>query len=924
MTYETPNTIALRCYTEKPSFWPRKTRRPEIGPSDWSVIFDTETTIDAAQSLRIGFYQIRRGDALFEEGVFYQPGALTPLELALLHDYCAENRLRLRSVGEFNAQVLLRIGYERRGTIIGFNLPFDLSRIALSHGEARGDSMRGGFSFKLVESPYQPAVRVKHLSRSAAMFDFASPATQETARSDRKKGRKTPAFRGHFVDVKTIASALRSRSFDLRSLCEALGTQTQKQEVDEHGGPLIKPYLDYARADVQATWECYRALKSEYERHGLDRGLHKIISEASLGKAYLQKMGVKPLLETAEIERVSFGPIMSAYYGGRAEVRLRRVISETIYTDFKSMYPSVNALMGLWRFVVAKGYTERDGTDEVRALLASIERSDLQKPETWRSLVALVRIKPDKDLLPVRAPYDGDSNTIGLNNLTYDGSLWYALPDVIAAKVLTGKMPDILEARIFEPGPPQDGLESIKLFGDATFKIDPIHDDLFVRLIDLRDQAKAKRDDRQLAIKILANSTAYGIYIEMQRDNASKKEPIKVAGPDGVFRQLESTALEQPGSFFHPILGVMITAAARLMLALAEAEAEAQGLDWAFCDTDSLAIARPDGMSRSEFQSRAKAVVDWFEPLNPYAKPGSILQIEDLNFDADGRLQPLYAFAISAKRYALFNLDRDHRPIIRKASAHGLGHLSPPYGDDDPAHGVPDPIDALPSIGVRRWQYDYWFHILKAAIDGHPNKVSRDYHSSLKKCAAMRYGATSPGLLKWMAMYNGGKRVNAQVRPFGFMMTFMVSALTNRVGEENITLEPPKPGRPSKRPDVRPVASYNADPETAARSAFCRLSGEAVERRLLRTYVSALRAYHLSPEPKFENASFRDQGRTVRRHVVARFVQLIGKEANGVGEFGEQEDPTMLVNAVYQKPSVNAQGAVHADGSSQSVVEPAD
>ena len=899
MTYETPNKIALRCYTETPAFKPRKTQAPDIGPSEWSVIFDTETTIDAAQSLRIGSYQIRRGDTLYEDGVFYELGGLKPMEVALLKNYCTQHRLRLRTVAEFNAQVLLLIGYERRGTVIGFYLPFDLSRIAVSHGEARGDGMRGGFSFKLAESPYQPAARVKHLSRSAAMFDFACPGKQETARSDRKKGWKTPAFRGHFVDVKTIASALRSRAFDLRGLCEALGTRTQKLEVDEHGGPLSEEYLDYARADVQATWECYRALKSEYERHGLDRGLHKIISEASLGKAYLQKMGVKPLLEMAEIDRSSFGPIMSAYYGGRAEVRLRRVISEVIYTDFKSMYPSVNALMGLWRFVIARGYTEHDGTDEVRALLERIDRTDLQQPETWRSLVALVRIKPDRDLFPVRAAYDGDSNTIGLNYLTYDGSLWYALPDVIAAKMLTGKAPDILEARIFEPGPPQDCLKPIKLFGDRAFRIDPVRDDLFVRLIDLRDQAKAKGDDRQLAIKILANSTAYGIYIEMQRDNAPKNEPINVAGPDGAFTEGQSKALEQPGNFFHPILGVMITSAARLMLALAEAEAEAQGLDWAFCDTDSLAIARPDGMSRSEFQSRATAVVDWFKPLNPYAKPGSILQIESLNFDADGALQPLYAFAISAKRYALFNLDNDGQPIIRKASAHGLGHLVAPYGDDDPTPGVPDPIDPLTKIGVRRWQYDYWFRILKAAIDGHPNKVSRDYHPALQKCAAMRYGATSPGLLKWMAAFNEGKPCQAQVRPFGFMMTFMVNALANRAGEEAITMEPPKPGRPSKPAEVKPVASYNPDPEAAARSAFCRASDEAVDRASLRTYASALRAYHVSPEPKFGNADFRDQGRTVRRHVFARSIQLIGKEANGIGEFGQSEDPTTLTIAVY-------------------------
>jgi len=31
-------------------------------PSPWTLVFDTETTIDAAQQLRVGFYQVRKDD----------------------------------------------------------------------------------------------------------------------------------------------------------------------------------------------------------------------------------------------------------------------------------------------------------------------------------------------------------------------------------------------------------------------------------------------------------------------------------------------------------------------------------------------------------------------------------------------------------------------------------------------------------------------------------------------------------------------------------------------------------------------------------------------------------------------------------------------------------------------------------------------
>ena len=44
-------------------------------PSPWTLVFDTETTIDAAQQLRVGFYQVRKDEGLDREGVFYDPNS---------------------------------------------------------------------------------------------------------------------------------------------------------------------------------------------------------------------------------------------------------------------------------------------------------------------------------------------------------------------------------------------------------------------------------------------------------------------------------------------------------------------------------------------------------------------------------------------------------------------------------------------------------------------------------------------------------------------------------------------------------------------------------------------------------------------------------------------------------------------------------
>ena len=86
--------IALRAYAPPPPSKPdvesrRNTRSGKPAPpSEWTLVFDTETTVDAAQRLRIGAYQFRKGDELDEAGLFYDPAIVSEDELALLRRIC--------------------------------------------------------------------------------------------------------------------------------------------------------------------------------------------------------------------------------------------------------------------------------------------------------------------------------------------------------------------------------------------------------------------------------------------------------------------------------------------------------------------------------------------------------------------------------------------------------------------------------------------------------------------------------------------------------------------------------------------------------------------------------------------------------------------------------------------------------------------
>jgi hypothetical protein len=813
-------TISLRAFAEKIGSEPGK-RRPRLRASEWTLVFDTETRTDMGHALRFGVYQLRQAGTLKEAGIFHAPD-IDFKDKEMLEAYARANQLEFMTRDEFVEDVFFEKGYAFRATIVGFNLPFDLSRLAISHAAARGNQF-GGFSLKLSEHKWRPRVQIKHLSRKSAMMRFAAPFQWRHSRSGLKRGRKQPVERGSFVDLNTLATALFSRSFKLSTLSKFLKVPTQKEDTDEHGKALTHSYIQYAVDDVQASWECYGQLLARFQALELrDLGPHDVYSDASLGKGYLNSFNIKPWRDVQTCPASMVALILSTYFGGRSEVRIRLQRRQVVLCDFLSMYPTVCTLMGLWWFVVADGMTWRDATEDAKKLLRETTLAEIQRQDTWRKLTVLVRVKPDRDVFPVRADYDGSGQpTIGANYLSADGSLWFTLADCLAAKLLSGKEPEVLEALVFEPGPLQSGLQPITLSGHAARTIDPSNEDFYKRLIEWRQEVKRARDAasgaewetldaEQNALKIAANATSYGIFVEIIVEEVSNKVRLRVHHATGEPFELSGKKCEKPGRYFHPLLATLITGAARLMLATAERLVADNGLEWAFCDTDSMAIAKPEVTGRAEFLERVDNIVRWFVDLNPYAFEGSILKVEDVNFRLDDTKapEPLYCWCVSAKRYALFNIDEHGKPVLRKASQHGLGHLRAPYDDKNPAKGLPAPATKLSNIGVELWQHDLWWIIVEADLGGSTD-VNLDYHEALARPAVSRYGATSPRLLSWLDGYNSTRSYAEQVKPFGFLLAFL--AKDDFITE--VVLDGTEASRTWTKP--KPIAPYHKDTRKA-------------------------------------------------------------------------------------------------------------
>lgn len=751
----------------------RKTTKPQI-----SLVFDTETTIDVTQKLNFGSCRVYidrasglPGTTCTTEYLFYadELPERDPDGFQVLIDYVNDHQalvalgraqeIHLVSRAEFVEKVLYRYGYRQEAMIVGFNLPFDLSRLAVDATRAR-KFLRGGNSLKLWhDNQFRPRIAYKTIDAKRALIQFTEP----------NEGRK---FRGRFLDLKTLCFALTDQGFTLERACDAFSVPYQKRDVVH--GSITPEYIDYCREDVGATANLYSSAIAEFSRHDINLDVTKALSPASLGKAYLSTMGIRsPLDRQPDFDRDLLGASMTAYFGGRAETRIRKVPMPVVYVDFLSMYPTVNALINIWDLVIASSIEIDDATSDVQGLLSRPNLADqFFNKDLWPQLRCVVEIEPHGDIVPVRAAYDHATNTygIGINPYVHAGKAWYALPDLVASIVLGGPVPKVVQAKRLRAVGVQDGLTPLVLRG--TDRIDPTEDDFFVRVIEQRRAVRAdtslsdaEREQRQQFLKVFANATSYGIMAEFTRKDEVAPIPVDVyVGDDGSFTN-KTEHPEDAGPFCFPPIAALITSGAKLMLALLEHQVTKAGGAYVFCDTDSFAIVSTkdggpipcptDGGDTVTALSwgTVDEIVDRFSALNPYDQtivPGSVLEIERENFDTDGNRHELWCWSISAKRYVLFTKDTDGRPQLVKVSEHGLGHLLNPKDPED---------------GTTHWIGELWQFILEDEFGFEPEEPAW-----LDRCALTRVSATGPGVLKWFKGFNADKDFIDQIKPANFLL----------------------------------------------------------------------------------------------------------------------------------------------------------
>ncbi|MDP8930523.1 MAG: hypothetical protein M3O70_18625 [Actinomycetota bacterium] len=725
---------SLRVYTEVPPADPVEVppspfRRAGPPPVEHIMVVDFETTTDLAQRLTFGsarHYRItRKGTTVTarerREWLIFADDLpqRDPDGYATLVDYARDHRIKLRSLSQWLRSVMWKATHDG-AYVVGYNLPFDLSRMAWQWGAAR----RGvrGFTLNLWgyhdaktdrrrQSLYRPRARVRQLGPHSRSMELSNPP-----RGD--------APLGGLLDVSQLVFALTDRRHRLSTACDAFGCEIGKGDPGRHG-VITDDYITYNRRDVAATGELLAAALTELETRW--PGLHptRAYTPASLGRSALAGFGLTPTRQRWPNWPVELnGEAMAAYFGGRAEVRIRRTPVPVVVCDFLSQYPTACALLGVWRLLTSKEMRAVECAGWLGDFLERVARdgpSMVLDPEVWPAMVGFAKVVCDGDVaVPVRAAYsercDGPvDHRTAASILTADEPCVYSIPDLVASVLLTGRVPEIVSSWRLEGDGRAEGMAPLDVEGIG--RINPYRDDPYVRWIELRkridaDLTRPKHERGRLtrALKIVANATAYGLLVQCTKKDGEPGDLV-VATDDSV-EQHHVAEVEQFGNYAFPPLGALITAGGRLLLAIAERLVTDLGGTFAFCDTDSMAIVAtpeggpvpceggpvrmPDGedavlaLSHAQVMDDVVGAFDRLNPYNPAIVGGSILEVEDYcrtdkkwPVGADNLPRSITCYAISSKRYVLYHEDETGERHLVKPTEHGLGRYLIPQTADE-------------------------------------------------------------------------------------------------------------------------------------------------------------------------------------------------------------------------------------------------
>ena len=885
-----PMDIALRAWAV-----PEKRRQAGSGKKRRHrpkaiVVFDTETELGGSQDLIVGAYRYVRVEwngsrptlRCAEEGLFHTDDLFVrdPQQLEKIRDYAAQatadvdrsqrdaNRtLQVLSRHEFCERMLWGACWRNRATLVGFNLGFDISRLRLSWHEGRG-LYNGAFVLRLWEwegkdHRYRPNVIARPLDNKRTLLAWSG------VRDAPDDGDEHTSSDDHFLDLRTLLFALTNQAHSLESGSAVFGLGYRKREVTL--GELSSELLDYVREDVAATSGLAGTALREFHRHPVPLSADRAYSSPAIGTSYFRRIGIRPPLERAEVTDAQLAQSMGAFYGPRVEVRVRHVPVPVSLVDFASQYSNVARLSGLWPLLTSERIVAVSASEEVRELLERVELVDVLNPELWPQLVGVALVRPDGDVLPTRAWFAGrgDVPRVGLGPIHCDRLLPYAIGDLVATKLFTGRIPEVDSAWRLKGEGTAPGLRVVRLGGRVRF--DPYADDWWAAC--QRARASLGQSPMATGMKTIGNGTAYGDWIRL--DQQPQAGFVALQRPDGRTERRRVDRPEDPGPWAFPPFASAVTAGGRLLMAALERLLANDGGLFASANTDSVTVLStrdgglvtcPGGLEQLDDGSPAARAISW-AALDAIREQFSHLNVElrltAENFD-EGERRQLQAVGVAGSRVILYADGPTGRVVVKRSEV-ALGDLRSPLGPGTSRAFVDESAD---------WMLSY-------LLDEHP--ATPDWFP-LPATTEVPMGTPA----KVRSLGKSGS-------PYGFAIGARRARRAGGVfGGERVRLVAPADGNPAS---ARWVEVPSGMPITVATPG--RRQGRGASREVeIASYGEELVRLVLHPESKMLGpdggpCKARTKGLLTPRPVRVAAVHLVGKEGNRLEEVatGEVTDP---------------------------------
>jgi hypothetical protein len=740
-----PTAIAVRAHAEPDGWAARASSEGRVPPRVALVLLTVAKPVEG-EPLRFGVWELLHlgGPWLGAgRGVFYADD-LDPSGIAELVALCeAHGWPAPVPRKEFVDTVLWRSAFKQELPLVGWSLPVDLGRLAVSWSRARGAdadavSLTVWTQAKLprrepgtarrrpvlangeVENQFRPRIEVRVLDGGRAFISFTRTFNPDRIDliAEGSNGVVDPAYRkqGRFISGQTLASSLNDEP--LHTLAEACDSFAVAPPDESAAGS--HRFLQ-ALAEHAALVRLYRQLiEVEHERVGAGRlSPEKVFSQAAYGRAVLDAAGIEPpLARNPDFDRQLLAEAMGATFGGECTVtfRLPPEPLPCLFYDYSSLYAVVASLQQADRLLKAdRLVVVEEDPAAVLAELRAILLEDLLDPAGHARLAfRFVELLPDGGWLPHRVPAAKHWKS-QVSELGCDQPLIYAAQDVVRAIQETGVVPRLVRAWRIEPVGRQESLRPVQLPSGRT--VQP-GEDLLLALAEERYELPG---GSWKGAKPCASICCSGLFMQLNDSERTAKTLQHVHLWDGTSYHESGTDIEEPDCWYLPPLAASIYAGARLMLHLARQLISQAGGFVAYVDTDSLAILAnregalircPGGRERDENGHaclRALSfdqVADTLEPieqLNPFRsrygdRGPRLLKLEADNLE-DGEQVEAYLHARSTKNYDRYRLSPDRAHVkITKASEHGLGHLAPHWqtdGHDQPQAWVREGRDVL-------------------------------------------------------------------------------------------------------------------------------------------------------------------------------------------------------------------------------------